>query len=361
MGLYRRADSPYWWMWLEPAQRAEATQIRHSAPTVEQRKANRHLADLAYHRRLEELARGFLGLTPKPRIGFATFADWYYAHVVVTHASAARERSVLKGLKLWFRNTPLERIDRDAVLEWRTARLLSVQPSTVDRELDVLKSVLAAAVPKYLDASPITGLRRHRDTVQSKKRRPRILTADEELRILEHATDPEEHALIVLAIDTLMRLSDVTSLRRDRDYGSYLHVEKPKVEPYDVPVSVRLRKALDALPRRGEYYFPRRWSGRAGGLSKNTVWRIFRRLCDQAGVPVGRKNRGVTFHSLRHTGTTRMLESGANPIAVMETGGWKELRQLVRYGRATDESKRRAVESIAPTRGLRVVGNSKKR
>ena len=350
MGLYRRRDSPFWWIWIERpvGQRPvrESTRVRRDAPTAEGRKDNRGLAEAIYHRRARELRTGDLGLAPAPTTTFDAQARWYEQHVTPLHASAARERSVLTRLRAHFGTRPLQQVDRAAVLEWRAGRLGQVAAATVDRELDVLKSVLAAAVPKYLPASPIAGLKRHRDTVQAKTRRPRILTREEEARLLDAATAIEDRALMLLALDPVLRLSDVRPLRRVRDYGTAIHVEHPKVEPYDVPVSDRLRAALDALPVRGPYYFPRRWGGREGGISVNTVWRIFRQLCSAADIPVGRKVRGVTFHSLRHTGTTRMLEAGVNPIAVMEIGGWTELRQLLRYGRASAEGKRAAVNTI---------------
>lgn len=351
MGLYRRKGSPFWWMWLEPpvggTPTRESTKIRHDGPTPEIRKRQQQLAEQVYHRRLVEFQQSAAGLAPRPSIAFDAYAQWYADHVCATHGSVARERSAIKRLRAWFGSRSLNQIDREAVIEWRTARLAEkVAPSTADRELDVLKAILASAVPKYLPASPIAGLKRHRETVQAKYRRPRILSHDEEARLLKAARDPVEYAIVVLALDTLMRLSDVRTLRRDRDYGTVIHVEAPKVQPYDVPVSRRLRKALDALPADGPYYFPRRWSGPESALSPNTIWRIFKRLCEAAKVPFGRKNRGMTFHGLRHTGTTRLLEAGTNPVAVRDIGGWLSIRQLDRYGRSSEETRRKAVELI---------------
>lgn len=350
MGLYRRKDSPLWWAWIEGQNgapgRGISTSVRADAPTDDLRKENLAVALHFYHTKALEAARDGAGLKPKPTITFAEYADWYETHVCSTHGSYARERSSLKQFRAYFGKTWLATIDKSAVLEWRTARCQNVSAATADRELDVLKSLLVSAVPKYLPESPIAGLKRHRDTTQAVKRRPRILSLDEEQRILKAATAPRDKALILLALDTLMRLSDVKELRRDRDYGTTIHVEAPKIAPYDVPVSTRLRKALDALPVEGPFFFPKRWAGREGGISVNTVWRIFRALCKTANVPVGRKIRGVTFHSLRHTGTTRMLEAGVNPVAVMEIGGWHGLRQLSRYGRSSEETKQKAVNLI---------------
>lgn len=363
MGLYRRPDSPFWWICIErPGERPVllSTKIRHDAPTPEQRKDNRQLAEYLYHQKLTAQAKGQLGLAPKPAISFDAYADWFATHVIPSHGSRTRELSILKHLRAWFRVKPLHLIDKANCLEYRTYRLQHVAPATVDRELDVLKSLLASAVPKYLEASPIRGMKRHRETIQSKKRRPRVVTREEETRMLDKARTAEERALVILAVDTIMRLSDVTQLRRDRDNGDSIHVEAPKIDPYDVPLSTRARHALDALPVRGPFFFPRRWSGE-GGISANTAWRIFKRLCEDAGVVVGRKARGVTFHSLRHTGTTRMLDEGVSPIDVMEIGGWSDLRQLARYGHGSREGKAHAVNLIGGPRRLRSVKTAKKR
>lgn len=361
MGVYTRKDSPFYWIWLERARRrglAEPTRVRADAHTPALRRDARVLADQIYHTRMAALIAGELTPAPKPSIGFTAYAEWYAVHVVATHASRTREGSMLRRFRRWFQQRPLETIDAEAVIEYRTARLAErvrpgtkdarlTCPSTVDREIDLLKRMLATAVPKYLDASPIVGMRRHRETIQSKKRRPRILSPEEETRLLAQTLTPEEYAIIVLALDTLMRLSDVRSLRRDRHYGTYIHVEAPKIDPYDVELSGRARAALDALPVRGPFYFTRRRRGSPSGLASSTVWRMFKRVCEAAGIPYGRAQRGVVFHSLRHTGTTRMLEAGINPLAVMEQGGWTELRQLTRYGRASQASKRRGVEVVA--------------
>lgn len=352
MGIYTRKDSPFYWYWIEGTKERKSTGVPIGAGA--ERRDNRLRAQAIYDKLKGDVASGKAGIqAARPVISFQVYAEWYLANVVNNRENPTRERSILAQLRKYFEATPLHRIDREAVQEWRTQRLTEVSPGTMDRELDVLKQMLASAVPKYLERSPIIGLKRHRETVQSKKRRPRVLTPDEEVRLLAAATDPEERLLIVLALDTLIRLSNIKDLKRERDYGGYLHVEKSKnMEPYDVPLSRRARAALDTqlatLPEDEPYIFPKRWDKRGGAISVNTVWRIFHKLCAKADVPVGRKVRGVTFHALRHTGATRMLENKVNPIAVMEIGGWTDIRQLTRYGHTTDRTKRAAVNAIAP-------------
>jgi integrase len=129
-------------------------------------------------------------------------------------------------------------------------------------------------------------------------------------------------------------------------HGRYATVLNPKTgDSYKVPLSSRARAALDTLTRKGLHVF---WHRR---LAKNARdWRgsvefMFARACKAAGVPYG-LGRGVTFHGLRHTGASRMVENGTDLRTVQDIGGWKNLRQLSRYTHPTDSAKQRAVEQI---------------
>ena len=126
---------------------------------------------------------------------------------------------------------------------------------------------------------------------------------------------------MLCALDTLQRLTDVVGLQRAQDHGTYLTVLEPKTgESYKVPVSSRLRVALDALPANGPAYFATR-TGVEPHNRRNLVIRAFTRLCKTAGIPVGRRADGVTFHCLRHTGASRLLAAGVDMETVRQLGG----------------------------------------
>jgi len=111
----------------------------------------------------------------------------------------------------------------------------------------LLKHLLGTAVPKYLDANPVTGLK----DLHAPQADVRTLSVDEEARLLKRAT-VEERALVICALDTLQRLSNVAGLQRAQDHETYITVLNPKGGVgYKVPVSARLRSALSALPKNG--------------------------------------------------------------------------------------------------------------
>ena len=62
----------------------------------------------------------------------------------------------------FFGRFPLDIIDVELAREYLTARRKAVKPATANREIDVLKSMLTSAVPKFIPANPLFGLRRLR-------------------------------------------------------------------------------------------------------------------------------------------------------------------------------------------------------
>ena len=253
MGVVTRADSPHYWLNLErPGRRVlrESTKIPVAAATPEQVKANKVLAQQVYAVRMSELARHRHGLATLPEMRFLAWAAWYAEHKTSQKASANRERSALVKLRSFFAKFTLAQIDRDAVSEYLTWRTATVDPSTANREIDTLKDMLTTAVPKYLAVSPLLGMKR----LRVKRRGMRILTLAEFRRlktaIQKHTIvklDPSEGwALFVVAVDTFMRLGDLVALTPDQVYRDHIHVEDPKIGPYDVTLSPRARRALEA-------------------------------------------------------------------------------------------------------------------
>lgn len=342
MGIFERPDSPFLWLWLErPGRKGlrEATTIPKDGGSPDGNREMRRQAQAIYAVRMAEIARGRHKLPGGgERRTFRQHREWYAQHVSAEKRGTDREVSMLRQLAAFFDGRDLRDIDQELAREWRTARMREVSASTVRREEALLKHLLTTAVPKYLDANPLAGLRRVRvvdpDT--------RVLTHDEERRLLA-VLDQEARALVICALDTLLRLRDVADLQRRQDHGTYLHSDT-KTGVVKIPISDRLRAALDGLPKGkpvGRFYFP------TYAERPNTPLIVmFRRALEEAEIPTGRKTGGVSFHTLRHTGATRMLEAGIDVKTVAEIGGWRNLKVMDRYLHPTDERKRQAVNAV---------------
>lgn len=336
MGVYRRPDSPYWWLWLETG----SQRMRTAILIGDDKKASRAAALEIYHAEMLQRGQTKHGLhVEKPAITFQKHADWYEVTISRHKRGKEREADILAQLARTFGPLPLVDVTKAAVQDWMNTRRRTVAASTVNRELDLLKHVLASAVPKYLTESPIVGLRRLRPLPT----KTATLTPKDETKLLAEVT-VENRAILICALDTLMRLSDITKLKRSDDHGKYLVVGDSKTGQYEVPISKRLRLALDALPKSGDLFFRRQ---------RGSVAQMFERACIRAGIRYGRTKSGITFHGLRHTGASRMVERGADLRTVMEIGGWKSLRQLSRYTHPTDAIRCAAVELVSTPRSRR--------
>lgn len=340
----------------------QSTKVLVDGGTVEATKDNRALAQQVYATTMGDLARARHQIpVTRAAITFAEFRAWYETHFSAKKGGYTRERSMLRQLGYYFDDRFLHTLTREDLIEWRTARSEEVRPRTVNREIAVLSHLLAQAVPKYLEANPATRL----PTLHARETRIRILSHDEEVRLLTRC-DPEEKAAVLCGLDTLQRLRAVATLRWDAiGPGAIEFLNLKTLGRLSVPLSHRLRRALATLardrdpavpwvfrslhattppgPRGGR---PRTPESEEGELAASRLDERLRARLAQAKIPVGRDSGGISFHSLRHTGATRMLRAGVDPKTVMRIGGWASLKMLEKYLHTDDDHLRRAVNVI---------------
>lgn len=343
MGIYSRRDSKYWWMLVETTSRRSSTKIPVDGGSPAQ---SRELKRQALEVYTKTAAKAALASTLKPTITFRSYARWYETHVSTHLRSGIRESSRLRSLCLAFGDWDLTRIDESSVREWMTARAKQVKPSSVNRELDALKAVLRTAMPKYLETFPLGNVRRFRQP----ETEPRVLTVEEETRLLA-VSNPVDRAFLILALDTLLRLSNVVNLEwaQVKFESNGILPLNAKVSTDAKPISTRLRAALNELPRSDRYVFPAFHSGPPTTCRLQAI-RRFETLCKLAHVPHGRLGNGITFHCLRHTGATRALQRGASLRTVMKLGGWKNAQTVLRYLHVPDVDLVAAAELIGQSR-----------
>jgi len=369
MGIYIRKDSPFYWFRLErPGQRPlfESTKIPVHAHSAEIRKQRRQDAQEVYAARMADLARTRHDLPAHDptTIAFAAYADWWTTHKLPKRRGHERDADTVAQLRTFFGRDDLTAINDQRVSEFETRRLAekigrppatgadtrrTVSPNTVNRDVDVLKSMLRDACPRWLKVSPLRGRKKLR-VVPKKKR---VLSTAEERRLIE-ALPPMDQAFYIVSRDGLMRWSNVYDLKWADDCGTHFALEDSKTGPYEAAISRRARLALDSLPRKkagephAEFIF---WHRHGAGSRHNarTAWRhMLERACRRADVPYGREHGGVTHHTAtRATGATRLHQEKVDLKTIMDLGNWKDVRTAMTY-RVTNQSERlRAVNKIS--------------
>lgn len=378
MGIYKRPLSIYWWMRCpRPGQRPlrESTKIEWNAPTAEQRKRNEALALAAYHTMMGDLARERYELPARDEVEddetltIGEWIAWYRQHVSSKHRGHERELEILPRFETDLGAHQLNELTREDVQEWMTKRAEStwrgrpISNATINREVDVLKEVLReAAANGKITASPIAGMAKlHTPTPMR-----RVLSRDEERRLLEAIRQPEDRALLIMGLDTLVRLGDCLDLRRRDDHKKSLWIGDPKTGTgYRVPVTPRLRKALDAIPTSGpdqEYYFSLRRRPALQRQRRAGISHMLRRACAAAvpPVPYGQLTGGIAWHwATRRTAANRMIERGVDLPTVQLAGHWKSPEMVLQiYSESDNPRVRAAVRAIAADRST--AGATKK-
>jgi integrase len=214
------------------------------------------------------------------------------------------------------------------------AQHAGTKPGTINRDLRTLRAALKRARPELRFPAGVF--------LPEDETRVRWLRPDEEL-LLEAALRPPFRAIAKLAALTLMRLSEIRTLRRDAVHLEQGVVMLPRAKAGARPVILGaqaqkiLRGQLEQ-PARGELVFPGP-DGRP--YERSYVGRVFRRAARSAGL------RDFHFHDLRHHGATMALNAGFTAPIVMALGGWKTERMMRRYAAVTDRTLRAAAEAVS--------------
>jgi integrase len=207
----------------------------------------------------------------------------------------------LKLLLPYWSETPIGRIHKAMTADYRKRRhaAKAVTDTTINRDLEALRHILFWAVDEgLLAANPLSRMR-----LVPERRKPRsILGPDEEVQLLAAAA-PHLRPIIVTALDTGMRRSELLNQRWEHvDFNrNLLFVSRSKTaggEGREIPFTNRIYELL--LANRKEEGLLFTFKGKPIRAIK-TAWKAAVR---RAGIRYRR------FHDLRHTFNTRLMEAG---------------------------------------------------
>ena len=244
----------------------------------------------------------------------------------------------------WFRGRPIADITRAEVRQWFGT--LHATPAAANRSLPILSVIMRQAEiygHRPDRSNPCKRIRRYREL-----RRERFLTAAEISRLGCALRDALPKARLQIAIVRLLMLtgcrqSEIRTLRW-RDYREgHLHLPDSKTGPRTVWLCSSARRVLDGLPRTASFVFPA--VGRAGPMSTETLYRLWRRVRAKTGLD------GLRLHDLRHTYASVALRSGESVVVIGRLLGHRDPDTTLRYTHFGDEMLRDAVERVAGSLG----------
>ena len=249
--------------------------------------------------------------------------------------------TALKALEDYFGNRAVRSIKASDLESYKQQRLNTPTQhgtqrkiATVNRELELLRAMLNFAVQNELLIRNPFVLMKGLISKAAESERDRVLSFDEERRLLAVCTGRKEHLrpLLICALDTAMRRGEIFKMIwKDVNFSKneiYIPQTNTKTEEArTVGMTPRLRNEFELL-----------WNASSRGLD-STVFGIttsvktaFKSACDEANI------HDFRLHDCRHTATTRMIASGSPHTEVMKITGHTQIKTFLRYLNITTES-----------------------
>lgn len=286
---------------------------------------------------------------------FTQLADFYQENYITqAKYKDGRKISGLRGkrqveqqlntTKKHFGDQKIRSITYSALERYKNTRLNVTKPNGqtlsvayVNRELALIRRMLNVAVQQgWLTKNPFnagTGLVSAADEVK----RERIVTLDEEKRLLELCVGRRAHIkpLIVCALETGMRKGEIFKLKwADVDlWNDFIRVQAFNTKTLtarQVPITERLKKELVSLFGDGKELSEQVFN--VGNTIKTAFWNIL----ELTGLD------GLHFHDFRHTAATRMIQAGMPLQEVGRILGHTQANTTYRYVNANAQTATKA-------------------
>ena len=342
MGIYQRGKT--WWItyFVGGRQRFE------SSRSTKKRDA-RQLLEI----RKGAAREGRLRLTKSNAPRFAEYAQRFLQ--TVQHPNTQRRyRSSVRNLAACFGDVRLSEITADAIEGFKEKRLSQgIRTATVNRDLAVLHRMMNLAGRKMLiNESPFRDVEFLEERKQ--RRRPHILTFEEEDRLLAAAT-PHVRALTILILETGLRSNrEALALPWSEVdlVNDLIQVRESKTRAGERTIPISDRCKIELLRWRGllgsefsSYVFP---NMRNPSKPLKDIRRSWAKALKDAGLQY------FWIYDLRHTLASRLTQAGVSPLFVAQIIGHSGTSILSTYVRAVDEYRRDAIHKLEKLRNAHV-------
>jgi integrase len=335
MSLYKRKNSPYWWVKIVHNGR----RVQQSAGTSEKAKAQE------YHDKLKA------SLWEQDRLGVKPRRSWNEAVVrylaETTHkASQLDDKAHLRWVDRFLNGVELGSINRDVLDRILSARRAGgVSNSTVNRTLEVVRAVLRKAANEWewLDRVPKVRM------LPEPKRRIRWLTREEADRLI--AALPEHLAAMArFSLETGLRRSNVTGLAWSQvdltRRTAWIHPDQAKARK---AIAVPLSAAAVALIRARVGKHETHVFSYRGKRVRQTSTKAWRAALQRVGI------ENFRWHDLRHTWASWHVQAGTPLHVLQELGGWECVEMVRKYAHLSTAHLHEYVDRVQRAPNLRVV------
>ena len=210
--------------------------------------------------------------------------------------------SINNLLDFFDNNILIQDISPELVSKYKSHRLRNRKPETVNHELRCLSAIinLARDWEIYAGKNPV----RTAGLVKYNRERRKTLTPAQDRLLIQSASEHFVY-IIIAALHTGMRRGEIAKAKIEHVNleQKYLYVPASKTaNDRIIPLNKTMMDMVTKLIERSRDVFLFTNKNGYHYQDPNSLTLIFRRLCRKNNI------QNITFHSLRHTAATRMLE-----------------------------------------------------
>lgn len=269
-------------------------------------------------RRSQKRENRIFDIVPESKITFEELAEWYLnLKSVKSLSSYDRIKLALRNFNTTLGNKKVCELKLNDLEEYQLGRADQGRaPATIDMEIKIMQT----AVTKAFDNDKVDGraLKPFRSLKKQLKKgsnaRTRTLTIEEFLKLLD-AAPGHLKAILQIAFHTGMRSGEIRNLcwkNIDRKNG-FIRLSDDSTKEGKrkiIPINHHVETVLNNLPRAIQHDYVITYEGEPI-RQKCGFKRSIRTACKNAGIPYGREHpNGITFHDIRRTVKTNMLNAG---------------------------------------------------
>lgn len=336
MGLFKRKDSPVWWMSFT----YKGRQYKKSTGTRDKRTAEKIYsilqAKLALHQWTPELEE-------VQEYTFHDLVERYIPYSLGRHNSESR-KYVIRKLDRIFGSYKLLDINAEVIEKFQTQLLKEgLQPGGVNRQVSLLKAMFTKAFDwGMIPESHLKEVRKVKP-LKGEKTRLRYLTVEECHRLIS-CCPPWLQDIVIFALNTGMRRGEILSLRwKDVDLKNRIilipNTNTKTGTKREIPMNETVFRLLSRMVRPMD-------SEQKVFNPPARIREPFEKACRKAGI------HDFRFHDLRHTFASHLVMSGVDIQTVSKLLGHASLTMTLRYAHLSSAHLAQGIRALDKTLGL---------
>jgi len=327
MSLYKRKDSPHWWIKLN----RNGRRVQKSTGTADKRKAQE------YHDKLKAKVWDEIRLGVKPEHTWNE-AVVRWVREKAHKASRNDDQMHLRWLHAYLDGVKLPAINRELLDHIQERRISGgVSHSTVNRTMEIVRGILRRSCNEWewLDRVPKVPM------LPEPKRRIRWITREEAERLMSELPD-HLAAMMRFTLETGLRQRNVTRLEWSQvDLArkcAWIHPDQAKARKA-IPVPLTAQALFVLRQQKGKHaQFVFTFRGEPVRWVSGKTWRD---AVKRAGLTDFR------WHDLRHTWASWHVQADTPMYVLQELGGWSSAEMVRRYAHLSSEHLAKYAEQMS--------------